>query len=45
MLNARQYSTMKVYIEKLETAIENNDISDLYDIWAEINTVYSTQIS
>ena len=44
MLNARQHSLMNNYVEKLKCAIDNNDVSDLYDVWAEIAAIYSTTI-
>ena len=44
MLNARQHSLMKNYVDKLKCAIDNDDVSDLYDLWAEISAIYSTTI-
>jgi hypothetical protein len=44
MLNARQYTLLNNYVEKLEYAIEADTVDDLYDIWSEISAVYSKQI-
>jgi hypothetical protein len=44
MLNARQYALMNNYVKKLECAINNEDVSDLYDVWAEIRAIYSPTI-
>jgi hypothetical protein len=44
MLNTRQYSILSTYVDKLCCAIAIADDSVLYDLWAEISAVYSSDI-